>query len=540
MPTSNSLKKQIIKYTIIQTFLLISIISLISGYILYQSELKNAKLFLQESNKNIRIFIQGYFKEIVDSIKILSKNRKVIEYPYLSEQERSEVLKLYNDFEEANEHIHYIYSGYTNKILAINNYTPPDGFDLTKRPWYRAVMNNPARNKMVVGLLYKEAKSKEWILSTVKILESPQHGFTGVVAIDSHSRYISNLLQDNKTPYKSTYSYVTTAKGKLIVHPNQKIVGTNLLQLINLNQPPLANTFFEYQYQGKTKIAYVSQDPLTRWLIFTAVEKKDLVIPILKKIGIYFLVLNLTLILSAYITIVIWFKKFIEPIKILKRRIEEIVKKKNPSSNLKMPNNEIGEIARSIEKITDTALYIEQKKLERAYTKIKIKNIELQKIASYDFLTGIFNRKKIEEALNNEYEKFLRYQQKFSLILFDIDNFKSINDNFGHKAGDKVLKEVASLVKNNIRKIDLFGRWGGEEFLLVAPNTTLSQIKNLAEKLCHLVAKYDFGFKQPVTISLGFAQIKTGETVEELIKRVDKYLYQAKKAGKNQARGEVN
>jgi len=161
----------------------------------------------------------------------------------------------------------------------------------------------------------------------------------------------------------------------------------------------------------------------------------------------------------------------------------------------------------------------------------------IEKISVTDPLTGIYNRLKLDEMLQHELTRYERYGQKFSLILCDIDHFKHINDTYGHLSGDKVLQEFTSLCKEHLRDIDVLGRWGGEEFLIIVPGTDLSGALNLAEKLRRAIEVFDFTDAGRVTASFGVAAIQEAEERDHLLKRMDEALYQAKEQGRNQVVG---
>ncbi|GAX86938.1 polar amino acid transport system substrate-binding protein [Lebetimonas natsushimae] len=158
------------------------------------------------------------------------------------------------------------------------------------------------------------------------------------------------------------------------------------------------------------------------------------------------------------------------------------------------------------------------------------KYFRIHKIANYDKLTKIYNR----NILSKELKKLLNHRG--SVIYFDIDHFKNINDTYGHEKGDFVLKELAKIIKNNIREDDFFGRWGGEEFLIILPYTSYFEAIIVAEKLRKIIESHDFdGIK--VTSSFGVTYVKKDDNEETLLERVDRALYEAKNSGRNQVKG---
>lgn len=159
---------------------------------------------------------------------------------------------------------------------------------------------------------------------------------------------------------------------------------------------------------------------------------------------------------------------------------------------------------------------------------------EVERIATLDQLTGIYNRHKFEELFTLESERSRRFSHALSLIMIDIDYFKAVNDTYGHDIGDKVLIKLAEIVQSNIRKIDIFARWGGEEFLILCPGTDMEHARGVAEKLRLAVEGSVFEDVGKLTISLGVTLLKSEESFNELFKRVDERLYYAKEHGRNQ------
>lgn len=156
-----------------------------------------------------------------------------------------------------------------------------------------------------------------------------------------------------------------------------------------------------------------------------------------------------------------------------------------------------------------------------------------QQLAMRDPLTGIANRQKLFDELEREIARAERYTHPLSLIMLDLDDFKTVNDRFGHQTGDEVLIELADIISGHIRSADLFARYGGEEFFILVPETDGAGGADLAEKIRTIVAEKTFSCNTPLTVSLSVATRQPGETPDALISRADKGLYAAKRAGKN-------
>lgn len=162
---------------------------------------------------------------------------------------------------------------------------------------------------------------------------------------------------------------------------------------------------------------------------------------------------------------------------------------------------------------------------------------EIKRLAEEDYLTRLYNRRKIHEIIDNEIIRSKRYNSAFAVILIDIDDFKNINDTHGHNTGDRALVQFSTTLRQTIRESDIAGRWGGEEFLIICPETTIAGALSLAEKLRGDIEKNEFSGIGKMTASFGVTGIKHGDNARSMIHRADKALYSAKQAGKNRVSG---
>jgi diguanylate cyclase (GGDEF)-like protein len=166
---------------------------------------------------------------------------------------------------------------------------------------------------------------------------------------------------------------------------------------------------------------------------------------------------------------------------------------------------------------------------------VEVKNIDLEKLATTDKLTGAYDRIKFEEIIEKGIERVRRYRRPFSMIMFDIDHFKGVNDNYGHNSGDYVLRTIADFVRENIRTLDYFVRWGGEEFLIICSDSKMDEAYIVAEKIRKMVEGYIFDQVGELTISLGVVEALASDTEDSLLKRVDDAMYKAKREGGNRS-----
>ena len=165
---------------------------------------------------------------------------------------------------------------------------------------------------------------------------------------------------------------------------------------------------------------------------------------------------------------------------------------------------------------------------------LELKNRELEHLSTTDLLTGLPNRAHIEQLLDREIHRYERYGTGFGLIMLDVDHFKQVNDRYGHDVGDRVLQRIAALIADHTRVSDCAARWGGEEFLILCPNTSLEGVQQLAEGLCKRIEQTDFPVVGQRTCSFGVTAIYPDDQAQTLLKRADDAMYQAKKGGRNQ------
>lgn len=215
-------------------------------------------------------------------------------------------------------------------------------------------------------------------------------------------------------------------------------------------------------------------------------------------------------------------KKLLEKLTNIKNNLKETCNQRK--NQLKKLDTEVNKVKEDINR------YKEQ--IQQLQDTIK----QFKKEAIVDSLTNIYNRNYLERKYPEEFEKFKRYGQSLSVIMLDIDDFKKVNDNFGHQIGDNVLRYFATVIKNNIRKVDIPFRYGGEEFLILLPHTKLEQAMVVANRIHKELNDTMFkvkGLSLKVTASIGVTEARENDSMESLIKRVDDLLLKVKKEGKN-------
>lgn len=178
--------------------------------------------------------------------------------------------------------------------------------------------------------------------------------------------------------------------------------------------------------------------------------------------------------------------------------------------------------------------WLQVQELHSQRIKLEATNRKLQELVVQDSLTGLFNHGHSYERLENETRLSKRYKRPLSLFMLDIDHFKSINDRFGHQKGDMILREVADQIRKNFRDVDIKGRYGGEEFMIILPETNLENAVKCAERMRHEIENLTFDVPDlKMTVSGGMVEYVDGDTAASMIRKADALLYDAKKSGRN-------
>lgn len=208
-----------------------------------------------------------------------------------------------------------------------------------------------------------------------------------------------------------------------------------------------------------------------------------------------------------------------------------------PFEELSQIMSVVGRAAEQIELTTRNVYLID--KLKKSNQELEKLNDSFKELSIRDGLTGLYNHRRFQEALALETERALRYQRTFSLLFFDVDNFKKYNDTHGHLEGDRLLQTLAQLINQRIRKNDLVARYGGEEFVILLPETTASHALQLAEDIRTIIAEYPFPGRESmpdgkITVSIGVANFPDdGKDGPGLVNIADRKQYQAKHLGRN-------
>jgi diguanylate cyclase (GGDEF)-like protein len=354
----------------------------------------------------------------------------------------------------------------------------------------------------------------------------------------TNKKLIESIEQIDNINSDENYIFLFNSKGDVLINkaaPN--IIKKNITkiddQLISSGIKKILSTiknndisFITYQWLNinsnkiETKHSYVRKIPNTDWIIGSGFYISDIQSKLSQE------TLDMTKIFSKksknilYLAIVIMVLSLLISYYISRKLKQSFTRYEK---NISTKNNELNELNNTLED-----------KVEKRTNELRQLKDDFEKLATIDTLTQINNRYSLMNILSAEVNRAHRYKTPLSLIIYDIDFFKKVNDTYGHHIGDSVLISLSKIVKKKLRKIDTIGRYGGEEFLLVLPNTNINDAKVLANRIREEVEKYSFKTVGTVTISLGLVELQEKEKIDELFKRVDKLLYKSKNNGRNQ------
>lgn len=376
------------------------------------------------------------------------------------------------------------------------------------------------------------------------------------LAAYNFSQFADLVMNDTAKSDNISHLYVVDINGKVIVNSQDSAITDYNLTSEEINNRDIAvneSVYNNHPMLVLKKTLYLGSEPwgvLTIYFTQSELEQKVLnysdkmkekitlsLFESLLSMGIFFvLFLPIAYSMALHIS---------NPIINLTKRAEELsngnfVPQYSGAENRK---DELGILERTFNKMSEN-LQSSYKKLEDYNTQLEQmvyartleleeKNIELEKLSVTDRLTLLYNRVKLEEVFMEQIQVAKRYNTPFSILLCDVDFFKSVNDTFGHLIGDKVLIEIAGVLYATIRETDIIGRWGGEEFLVICPGTDKTSAMLLAERLRKAVEGYSFISNQQQTLSIGISSFSPKDSDVSMLGRADNALYSAKNGGRN-------
>jgi len=523
----SKLQKQIFGIATILALFIIFLLGITISIILYNQGIRNAEAVIRNKNITVTTGIFYYFAPLRKAVEFAAGHGTGIDHGRFQEAEtRQAILNMYTILQNTIPNINFVYSGYEDGSLLINNYTPPEGFNSVQRPWYQAAIQ--AHPLASDGIPYLEIITEEWLVSIGKTVTNKNRQIVGVLAIDASMDTVVQALAARDDAYPTAYNFVLDNQGIALIHNDSTLRGT-FHEKVFQSLPPeeISEGNFSYLVSGTHIIAHFSRLDDLGWIVITGVPRADILRPIMVTIFSSLGIIIAASLIATWLVSFLLSRNIINPLIHLQKRVQEITDgRKAPISSDFLPNNEIGTIAEAIETLTEDALF--QKTIE-----LQTKNSLLDSLAKTDQLTGIANRRMTQQVIEQEIDRFNRYKKPFCIFLFDIDHFKTVNDTHGHEVGDQVLVELVRLVQSVIRRTDTFGRWGGEEFILVCPETSLHTAETIAEKICTTVREYEFARGLGITLSIGVSEFQSGATLKQILVEVDRKMYLAKQKGRD-------
>lgn len=352
-----TIKREVFYFGLVFTCLILAVFGVLFSINVFTHGIDNVKNFLRETNQNISIYTEGYFTEMTNTIEALSQNRDIRDAMIGDDTTRERALSLFFDFLEANQNILYIYAGYDNGVLLINDYTPPEGFDPRKRPWYIAAMEDPS--SISTGVPFREAVSGEWVIAPSKALEDSRGEHSGVIAIDCSISSVAMLLGVG-VEYHSQHSFVMNPRGKVIIHSDERFMDEYKPELLEMMDGEEGQ--IEYQLENQRMWGYYSIIDSTEWIVVTAVDRGEVIYPIISRLLWNALLIVMIAIFLGAIQSAVLGRRFGKPLMELGARISHITggypieAMEEEARSYQHSNPEIAMIAQNIEQLAIQSL----------------------------------------------------------------------------------------------------------------------------------------------------------------------------------------
>lgn len=385
------------------------------------------------------------------------------------------------------------------------------GIDITIKSFTRQIMS-------------KELpwESGPFVLDDKGTILAMSDAFRKIMTLDKHSGI---TMQDSEASPERSHYNIFEAKGSF---------SPNFAKLFKGEQQSS-----EFVINDKKYLATQQTIAETGWRLMVLTPLDNVYAPIYQQkqeytdLGLLLVLLILNFYVVFFIYLLVASKELSNRITRPINKISQYISRFNKSDHKELDSMHVN--IKELDDLLDlnVEIQIAKDKYRSMNREMQLKNKQLERLAITDQLTQVYNRLKLDEVLGYELARAKRDKNPLSVTLLDIDKFKLVNDNHGHQVGDNVLIKVSQLLLDNIRKTDILGRWGGEEFLILFPNTSLENAVKQADKLRRLVANADFGLDRPITISLGVASCGDFNCERIIVEHADQALYRAKRNGRN-------
>jgi diguanylate cyclase (GGDEF)-like protein len=556
----NSIKKKILSIQFLTLFLTLIALIGINFFITKTIFKKNEVEYMEHISKHINETLFNEIKIIKEKIHLISNDESLKYYVDTKKESALDYLLLkYKDFSPL---IGYLDSNGKEEILELHGELLHLKYNIKRSPLYEEAINNP--NKIIISPIieYDECLKESVIKFAINRTNYFGDEFYGLIF---GSLPLSKLLEDKYIDELSFKIRILDKDGKIQFSTNKYEEGNFLIiekdlssYLSNVVKSQNIEDSFEHlKVMNKNTFTYKSKfyNDTSIILISQNYDRyMELPFQMLKLQSSIFLSIFILVSIASYIFLI---RNIIKPIEVLKQATKEIAMGDYSHKIDIKTGDEIEKLADSFNVMNEqlvlsmSVLNKQKIKVEEANLKLNNFNLELEKevqtrtkelekskelleiLATTDSLTQICNRHAIMERLDEEINRNKRYNIPLCVLLFDIDDFKKVNDTYGHDVGDDILVSLVNLIKEALRDIDIFGRYGGEEFLIIFPNTSMLDAKIVAERIRLNAANHKFDKVGKVTISLGLVECNVKDNHKELFKRLDNLLYESKKNGKN-------
>ena len=371
------------------------------------------------------------------------------------------------------------------------------------------------------------------------------HGLPTLVAVGTITpdTIFRILVQQGRTTHRGRDVDLVVGNGKVLASSDSTILlnatRPDLYRIAAQGGSGLSLSSFDYGQEQILAYRYVPITPDYGWGVVVRESRKDLLssLRFSSQLSIFLVLLASAL---AFVISVFVARSLTRPLIQLTAAAKSFVAGDFHARSQVHEQTEIGELASAFDDMADfldkTVKELRKAKedADSANQELRETMHELEHLVDTDRLTGAWNRRYFDSMIEREVRRSDRYGLPLSLMIFDVDNFKQVNDTHGHDCGDQVLTEIAARVKAQIRASDALIRWGGEEFLVVSSSTTLAGAVALAEKVRITIAATPFAIAGTVTVSVGVVQYRQGEQRRDWVQRADKLMYIAKNNGRNQ------
>ncbi len=395
--------------------------------------------------------------------------------------------------------------------------------------------------------IYSEFEEKPVVMVAVPILNEKGE-WTGTIAVAVQLKFFTDKLSSIKLK-EGSYSWLSDAKGLIVSHPDERLVlKANINNLGNFNYTGFSavvketklkpNGYGRYSDEGNNEpniVTFAKVDYLPGWNLFVSTKESEVFQEIYH--ALYEVLISSFVLMLIFLLLVRKLaNKITQPIVQLTKDAELSVEQKKNCITVANSKDEIEHLSKAfynaIQKNLVHRIHLEEVVHLRTQ-EILEKNNKLKEIASKDPLTGLFNRRAFASIIEKEMSLIEEGKSTPTLVIFDIDHFKEINDTYGHSIGDEILSILSDKLSSYVSDDNIICRWGGEEFVILVSkspsNSLISHLDNIREK----ISRVDFSPVDKLTVSIGVATIKAGDSFEAWFNRADAALYKAKSSGRN-------